>query len=132
MQSIYWTGRLLSRALWNGIASYSSSYSAEQQPNVIVAGNSKRCEASLVSAVCGFPKDFARGRIRRGQFGDDAWFTAKFKAAEVIGKTSKMLVNIFFFFSAADRFLLSSISFFKSRTCIRAHSCIHVSALIRM
>jgi hypothetical protein len=132
MQSIYWTGRLLSRALWNGIASYSSSYSAEQQPNVIVAGNSKRCEASLVSAVCGFPKDFARGRIRRGQFGDDAWFTAKFKAAEVIGKTSRMLVNIFFFLSAIDRldrFLLSSISCFKSRTCIRAHPFIYLRSL---
>lgn len=46
----------------------------------------KRREASFVSAVCGFPKDFARGRIRKGQFGDDAWFSAKFKAVEVIGK----------------------------------------------
>lgn len=27
-----------------------------------------------------------RSRIRRGQFGDDAWFTAKFRTAEVIGE----------------------------------------------
>ncbi|KAH0560194.1 protein phosphatase PTC7 homolog [Cotesia glomerata] len=75
MQSIYWTGRLLSRALWNGISSYTTC----ADPVV------KKREASLVSAVCGFPKDLSRGRIRKGQFGDDAWFTAKFKALEVIG-----------------------------------------------
>ncbi|CAD6215854.1 GSCOCG00000670001-RA-CDS [Cotesia congregata] len=76
MQSIYWTGRLLSRALWNGISSYTTC----ADPAVV-----KKREASLVSAVCGFPKDLSRGRIRKGQFGDDAWFTAKFKALEVIG-----------------------------------------------
>jgi len=85
MQSIYWTGRLLSRALWNGIASYSTACGSEQQPSATVACGRRR-EASLVSAVCGFPKDFARSRIRRGQFGDDAWFTARFRMAEVIGE----------------------------------------------
>ena len=77
MQSIYWTGRLLSRAIWNGV----SNYSVTAEPSI-----SKCREASLVSAVCGFPKDFARGRVRKGQFGDDAWFSAKFKAVEVIGE----------------------------------------------
>lgn len=81
MQSIYWTGRLLSRAIWNGI----SNYTACADPNV-----NKRREASFISAVCGFPKDFARGRIRKGQFGDDAWFSAKFKTVEVIGN-----INLF-------------------------------------
>ncbi|XP_060829556.1 protein phosphatase PTC7 homolog isoform X3 [Bombus pascuorum] len=76
MQSIYWTGRLLSRTIWNGI----SNYTAYADPNV-----NKRREASFISAVCGFPKDFTRGRIRKGQFGDDAWFSAKFKTVEVIG-----------------------------------------------
>ncbi|XP_068985860.1 protein phosphatase PTC7 homolog isoform X2 [Bombus flavifrons] len=76
MQSIYWTGRLLSRTIWNGI----SNYTACADPNV-----NKRREASFISAVCGFPKDFTRGRIRKGQFGDDAWFSAKFKTVEVIG-----------------------------------------------
>lgn len=86
MQSIYWTGRLLSRALWNGIASYTAC-GAEQQTNAGLAASSKaRREASLISAVCGFPKDFKRGRMRRGQFGDDAWFSAKFKTGEVIGE----------------------------------------------
>ncbi|XP_043602471.1 protein phosphatase PTC7 homolog isoform X3 [Bombus pyrosoma] len=76
MQSIYWTGRLLSRTIWNGI----SNYTACADTNV-----NKRREASFISAVCGFPKDFTRGRIRKGQFGDDAWFSAKFKTVEVIG-----------------------------------------------
>ncbi|KOX72941.1 Protein phosphatase PTC7 like protein [Melipona quadrifasciata] len=76
MQSIYWTGRLLSRAIWNGL----SNYTACGDPNV-----NKRREASFISAVCGFPKDFTRGRIRKGQFGDAAWFSAKFKTVEVIG-----------------------------------------------
>ena len=48
----------------------------------------KRREASFISAVCGFPKDFTRGRIRKGQFGDDAWFSAKFKTVEVIGNVN--------------------------------------------
>lgn len=88
MQSIYWTGRLLSRALWNSIASYSACGAEQPHANAAVA-SSKRREASFVSAVCGFPKDFKRGRMRRGQFGDDAWFSAKFKAGEVIGRTEK-------------------------------------------
>lgn len=81
MQSIYWTGRLVSRAIWNGISNYSARADANN------AANAKRCEASsFISAVCGFPKDFARGRTLKGQFGDDAWFSAKFKAIEVLGK----------------------------------------------
>ncbi|XP_074093854.1 protein phosphatase PTC7 homolog isoform X3 [Cotesia typhae] len=83
MQSIYWTGRLLSRALWNGISSYTTC----ADPAVV-----KKREASLVSAVCGFPKDLSRGRIRKGQFGDDAWFTAKFKALEVIGSSTACVI----------------------------------------
>lgn len=79
MHAINWTGRLLSRAIWNGI----SNYTACAEPNV-----NKHREASFVLAVCGFPKDFARGRVRKGQFGDDAWFSAKFKAVEVIGNVN--------------------------------------------
>lgn len=54
----------------------------------------KRREASFISAVCGFPKDFSRGRIRKGQFGDDAWFSAKFKTVEVIGNVSLLITSI--------------------------------------
>jgi protein phosphatase PTC7 len=77
MQSIVWTGRLLSRALWNGISNYSNC----AEPNV-----NRRHESRIVSAVCGFPKELAHARLKKGQFGDDAWFTAKYKSADVIGK----------------------------------------------
>lgn len=76
MQSVFWTGRVLSRALRNGLASISSatelSVSSKRQPY-------------LVSVVCGFPKDIANGRTRKGQFGDDAWFSTNFNNADVIG-----------------------------------------------
>ena len=77
MQSIVWTGRLLSRALWNGISNYSNC----AEPNV-----NRRHESRIVSAVCGFPKELAHARLKKGQFGDDAWFIAKYKSADVIGK----------------------------------------------
>ncbi|CAG2057623.1 unnamed protein product [Timema podura] len=77
MQSIVWTGRLLSRALWNGLSNYSNCV----DPNL-----NRRNESRIVSAVCGFPKELANAKLKRGQFGDDAWFTARYKSAEVIGK----------------------------------------------
>lgn len=75
MQSICWTGRVLSRALRNGLSSLSS------------AAELTLCRKHpyLVSVVCGFPKDIANGRTLRGQFGDDAWFTTQFNNADVIG-----------------------------------------------
>lgn len=77
MQSIFWTGRLLSRALRNGLASLSSA----AELNV-----SNKKYPYLVSVVCGFPKDIANGRTRKGQFGDDAWFSTNFNNADVIGE----------------------------------------------
>lgn len=76
MQSIFWTGRLLSRALRNGLSSFSSA--AELTV-------SKTNHPYLVSVVCGFPKDIANGRTRKGQFGDDAWFSINSNNADVIG-----------------------------------------------
>ncbi|CAH0390608.1 unnamed protein product [Bemisia tabaci] len=76
MNSLVLTGRLLSRALWNGI----SSYSSVADPNV-----SRKREPCMLSAVCGFPKDFAKSVSLRGKFGDDAWFTAKSRTADVLG-----------------------------------------------
>ncbi|XP_071445837.1 protein phosphatase PTC7 homolog [Hetaerina americana] len=76
MQSLVWSGRLLSRALWNGICNYSNC--ADQSL-------SRKREPHLVSAVCGFPKDYANTRLKKGQFGDDAWFSAKYKSADAIG-----------------------------------------------
>lgn len=76
MQSIFWTGRVLSRAIRNGLANFSSA--AEL--------NVSKKHPYLVSVVCGFPKDIANGRTRKGQFGDDAWFSTNFSNADVIGE----------------------------------------------
>lgn len=77
MQSVYWTSRVLSRALRNGLSSFSS---------VAELNVSKKKHPYLVSVVCGFPKDIVKGRSHMGQFGDDAWFTTNFNNADVIGK----------------------------------------------
>lgn len=78
MQSIVWTSRLLSRALWNGITNYSTSCA---DPSL-----SRKREPRILSAVSGFPKDFTNACFnKKGQFGDDAWFSAKCKTADVIG-----------------------------------------------
>lgn len=77
MHSIVYTGRLLSRAIWNGITNYTTS-SAE-------ASVSRKREPHLVHAVCGFPKDFTHPILKKGQFGDDAWFHAWNKSTDVIG-----------------------------------------------
>ncbi|GBP23240.1 Protein phosphatase PTC7 homolog [Eumeta japonica] len=76
MQSIFWTGRVLSRAIRNGLSSFSS---------VAELSVSTKKHPYLVSVVCGFPKDIANGRIEKGQFGDDAWFSTHIKNADVIG-----------------------------------------------
>uniref|UniRef100_A0A1B6DJJ8 Protein phosphatase n=1 Tax=Clastoptera arizonana TaxID=38151 RepID=A0A1B6DJJ8_9HEMI len=75
MHSLLWTGRVLSRALWNSIANYSST-----DPKLC-----RKREPHILSAACGFPKEFTKARIKNGQFGDDAWFSAKYKTADVLG-----------------------------------------------
>lgn len=76
MHSFLITGRLLSRAIWNGIANVSTA----PDPSV-----QRKPEAHLVSAVCGFSKERKIQRLIKGQFGDDAWFTAKYKTTDVLG-----------------------------------------------
>lgn len=76
MHSIAWTGRVVSRALLSGLTNYCV------ETNV----NRKR-DSHLIYAVCGFPKDFSTAKLRKGQFGDDAWFAAKYKTADVIGES---------------------------------------------
>lgn len=76
MHSLWLTGRLLSRAIFNGITNFATS----ADPNV-----QKRAEPQLVSAVCGFSKEKNARRLIKGQFGDDAYFTAKYKSADVLG-----------------------------------------------
>lgn len=76
MHTLWLTGRLLTRAVLNGIANITTA----ADPN-----HRRRHEAQLVSAVCGFAKDKKIQRLIRGQFGDDAWFTAKYKCNDVLG-----------------------------------------------
>ncbi|KAJ8923115.1 hypothetical protein NQ315_001668 [Exocentrus adspersus] len=76
MHSLLVTGRLLSRAIWNGIANISSAPDASVQ---------RKTEPYLVSAVSGFSKERKIQRLIKGQFGDDAWFTAKYKSSDVLG-----------------------------------------------
>lgn len=78
MHSIVWTGRILSRALWNSITNYSN--------NCADPKFRQKREPHILSAVCGFPKDFKHAKLRKGQFGDDAWFFSKSKTADVFGK----------------------------------------------
>lgn len=76
MHSLLITGRLLSRAIWNGFANISTATDPNYQ---------RKTEPCLVSAVCGFSKEKKIQRLIKGQFGDDAWFTAKYKSADVLG-----------------------------------------------
>lgn len=77
MHSLIWTGRVLSRALWSSITN--DTHALESNVN-------RKRDSHLVSAVCGFPKDFFFSALRKGKFGDDAWFSAKYKTADVIGE----------------------------------------------
>lgn len=108
MQSIFWTGRVLSRAIRNGLSSLSSA----AELNVL---NKKH--PYLVSVVCGFPKDIANGRTHKGQFGDDAWFSTQFNNADVIGNfvialtlNSIKQINITFLFFKPNIIILFYIS----------------------
>lgn len=77
MHSLFVTGRLISRALFNGIHNFSTATDPKLQ---------QKTEPHLVSAVCGFSKEKRIQRLVKGQFGDDAWFSAKYKSTDVLGK----------------------------------------------
>ncbi|XP_066246414.1 protein phosphatase PTC7 homolog [Euwallacea similis] len=76
MHSLFVTGRLISRALFSGIHNFSTATDPKLQ---------QKTEPHLVSAVCGFSKERRIKRLVHGQFGDDAWFKARYKSAEVLG-----------------------------------------------
>ncbi|CAB0001231.1 unnamed protein product [Nesidiocoris tenuis] len=81
MQSITWTGRIISRALWNGISNYSTS-----STDLSVSQLKNKREPHILSVVSGFPKELSKTtKFRKGQFGDDAWFSARVKSADVLG-----------------------------------------------
>lgn len=75
MQSILLYGRLLTRALVNGVYSFSSEAPCRKRDY----------EPQLVTAWSGFPKDFSNAIVRKGQFGDDAYFIARHKTVDVLG-----------------------------------------------
>ncbi|XP_076312760.1 protein phosphatase PTC7 homolog isoform X2 [Tachypleus tridentatus] len=87
VQSAVTYGRILTRALFNrinGVYSYSSN-SAEVG---CVARCSTKRDLRLLTASCGFPKDwtgFSASLLRKGRFGDDACFIAKYKTSDVLG-----------------------------------------------
>ncbi|XP_064461225.1 protein phosphatase PTC7 homolog [Ornithodoros turicata] len=81
MQSVLMYGRLLTRALANGVFSYTSSGTEARH----ICGKS---DLRLHTATCGFPKEknrFSIGLSGRGQFGDDACFAVKYKSFDVLG-----------------------------------------------
>lgn len=78
MHSILWTGRILSRALWNSVTSRSG--------NCTDPKSRQQQEPFILSAVSGFAKDLKHTGIKKGQFGDDAWFVSKCKSGDAFGK----------------------------------------------
>ncbi|KAI5694787.1 hypothetical protein M8J76_007080 [Diaphorina citri] len=78
MQSLTWTGRLISRALWNSL----TNNKANEPSNA----KTIKKEAKLFSAVSGIPKDFSNNKMfQLNKYGDDAYFTARYKTADVLG-----------------------------------------------
>lgn len=85
MYSISWTGRVVSRVLLSGLTNY-----------YVESNNNRLRESHLVYAVCGFAKDMANAKVRKCQFGDDAWFAAKTKTADVLGKSKVLRLGLGF------------------------------------
>lgn len=82
MQAIIQTGRLVTRALLNGVYGYKTQPENTSQN---VKKHGALTSPQVKTALAGFPKDFSIVRHMKGQFGDDASFTAKHKSVEVLG-----------------------------------------------
>lgn len=69
MLSVLSYGRLVARAVIGGLSQTDGR------------------DYSLVTASCGFGKDFRRGILKKGMcYGDDACFIARHRSADVLGK----------------------------------------------
>lgn len=69
MLSVLSYGRLVARAVIGGLSQTDSR------------------DYSLVTASCGFGKDFRRGILKKGMcYGDDACFIARHRSADVLGE----------------------------------------------
>ena len=103
MQCVVLYGRILSRAVANGVYNVGSSGSSalpnssqQQSTSTATATSTGSSPASAVSksnhrfrlltAVSGFPKNQGPGRVRPGKFGDDAYFVARHQMGDVIGE----------------------------------------------
>lgn len=77
MQSLTWTGRLISRALWNSLTNNKANDPSNTRT---------KKEPYLFSAVSGIPKDISNNKMfQLNKYGDDAYFTAKYRTADVLG-----------------------------------------------
>ncbi|KAG1673491.1 Protein phosphatase PTC7 [Nymphon striatum] len=91
MQSLMLYGRLLSRAAANSVQNYAASseihsYSKRKLACEPVSSNQQK-QLQFLTASCGFPKDFTKPShlIKKGQFGEDAYFSTKNHTADAIG-----------------------------------------------
>ncbi|CAI5651238.1 unnamed protein product [Oreochromis niloticus] len=75
MLSVLSYGRLVARAVIGGLSQTDSR------------------DYSLVTASCGFGKDFRRGILKKGMcYGDDACFIARHRSADVLGSSTACIV----------------------------------------
>lgn len=77
MFSVLSYGRLVARAVLGGLS--------QTDPR---AGGGGGGDYGLVTAGCGFGKDFRKGLLKKGAcYGDDACFVARHRSADVLGES---------------------------------------------
>ena len=91
MHSLTVYGRLLSRTVINGLYSNTvrtnSTATNPGETNTNTNNQTKTPLSKLVSGVSGFPKDIRRGKVRKGQIGDDAWLLKCVHNSDILGNT---------------------------------------------
>ena len=82
MQSVALYGRLVARAIVSGIHNEFQLKSPREIP---------KDPLQLVTGHSGFSKTLSPNTLRKWNFGDDAYFIARNKVADVIGKHNSVL-----------------------------------------
>lgn len=78
MFSVLSYGRLVARAVLGGLS----------QTDPRAGGGGGGGDYGLVTAGCGFGKDFRKGLLKKGAcYGDDACFVARHRSADVLGES---------------------------------------------
>ena len=81
MFSVLSYGRLVARAVLGGLS--------QTDPRAGGGGGGGGGDYGLVTAGCGFGKDFRKGLLKKGAcYGDDACFVARHRSADVLGECS--------------------------------------------